>query len=146
MARHIWSVLCRRGVLDKHTNQVSLIDTLEGIEFTPASEIEVSKWIVIPMDAALVSFVERSNYEKPEATKLRVQVIAPDGTSYKNDAITDVNLTEHNKSRNFTFFTAIPFLPSSCGRYKFVVSLQKENEEWVNVSEIPFDISMGKAN
>src|SRR6266403_656544 len=48
MAKHVWSVLCYKGCLDQYTNQVSLLDVIEGIiikPMEPVPEIPMGKEI-----------------------------------------------------------------------------------------------------
>lgn len=139
MAKLIWSVLCKRGILDKRTNNVSLIDALENLEFRSSDPIEEEKqWKLLPIEITLVSFITRTDYNEPERSKLRIQIASPDGRIHKKSIITDVNLIEHQRFRNFAMMRQVAFWAS--GIHKFVVSLQGENDKWTKSAEIPLDI------
>ena len=140
MAKHVWSVLCRRALLDQSTNNVSLIDVVENLDFRPASSIEEGKqWYSVPFETALVTLVTRTTYSEPEETKLQVRIVAPNGQAHDQSIVSNVNLAEHPHHRNFVFLQNLLFWSS--GTYRFIVSLQTENDEWKTVAEVPVDIT-----
>ena len=135
MAKHVWSVLCRRAILDKSTNNVSLIDSLENIEFVPTKPLQEGRWSIFAFETTLVSFLVRSDDNVPEQPKIRVQLVAPDGKASGQEVIATVNLSEHTRARNFFQFQTMGFWSS--GTHNFVVSLELENEGWEAFAEVP---------
>lgn len=139
MAKHLWSILCRRGILDTYSNAVSLIDVIEGFDFSVGELIDEGKqWRALPMEAAIVSTFERSDPDKPETTSYRVQIRAPNGQIFPNHTESELNLMGSKRIRQFTVIQHIPFLTS--GTYQFVISLRMESGDWHTVAEVSLDI------
>jgi len=139
MAKHVWSVLCSRAILDKYTNNVSLIDSLENVEFAPPRPFKEGQWSVIGgLEATLVSFVVRSDVSVPEEVKLRIQLVAPNGQPNEAFVTANVSLMNHARVRNYFSMRGIGFWSS--GQHKFVVSMETSPDKWESVAEIPLDI------
>lgn len=139
MAKHIWSVLCRRGILDKYTNSVSIVDVLESITFEIPEPIEEGKkWVLLPETVAIVSLVIRSDYREPEKSSLKIHVEAPTGETFRSESASEIELVDHVRSRAFTVLPVVPFWQS--GIHWFCVSFENEKGEQTEVARLPLDM------
>src|SRR5262245_60174861 len=78
MAKHVWSVLCYKGVVDQFTNQVSLLDVTETVvvkllEPVPQATDAETNDVRLPMNLHLVTLWIRSNLAVPEECDTRVR-------------------------------------------------------------------------
>ena len=69
MARHVWSILCRKAAVDKADNALSIFDVVEQITFGPN---EPEKNSTIPFPFTLVSFWINQKDRKKQSFKVRV--------------------------------------------------------------------------
>ena len=93
MAKHQWSVLCNRTLVDKDTNAMSIIDIVEEMVYFTPNELKKAQ----TEDAGLanqtfhtkglkvVSLWLRSDLEKEEVGGARIEVRNPIGASHGND-------------------------------------------------------------
>ena len=112
---HVWTVLCRRAITDRETNQTSLIDSIEGLTATISAEKvkeaeRDNKRIGVEVGAVLVSFWVRSDLKIPEMGEMRTRVVAPDGSVVsREDAKASVNLRDNRRMRMHLEIPALPF-------------------------------------
>ncbi|HSS71764.1 MAG TPA: hypothetical protein VLQ46_14075 [Casimicrobiaceae bacterium] len=141
MAKHVWTVLCRRGVVDQFTNNASIFDVLEDVTVVPKTPIEAHKWTHIPLDSTIVTFVVRSDPNVPEQTRLKITTVAPNGEPYEESPIIPIDLREHLRARQFLQSGSLPF--RGVGTYKWIFFLEDSTGAWDQVAEIPLDIKLG---
>jgi hypothetical protein len=143
MAKHVWSVLCYKGLLDQYTNQVSLLDVIEAISIKPGEPVPEAledKEMRVPVHLALVTLLTRSDVAVPEVGMLRVRLVLPDGVSRPPQEV-KVDLTKHVRLRNFTTITSLPLRGD--GYFYFVVELRDEaSDEWKTAAEIPLEFKV----
>jgi hypothetical protein len=143
MAKHLWSVLCYKGILDQYTNQVSLLDVIEGITATaqePPRPLEEGKALRVPASFMLVSLWMRSDVGAPEEITTRVRLVAPTGVSRRPNVV-KVDLTKHVRSRTFMRFEGLPY--HGDGYYQFIVEVQGEQaDQWRVVAEVPLEFKL----
>src|SRR5690349_10209037 len=76
--RHVWSVLCSRATTDRDTNNVSLIEVLEQVEFVVREPLNYPA--NTPFNAQLVTLWARSPLDVPTRTMARLRLLSPTGT------------------------------------------------------------------
>lgn len=138
MAKHIWSVLCTRGVLDRYTNNVSLHDVVEEIAITPSRPMPDALG-AFPASLSLVSLWVRSEADTPETVQTRMRLLAPDGTKVAEGSVV-VDMTTHKRSRYFSHLTAMPF--KGDGVYQFVVEQLVGDQDWREVASVPLEVTV----
>src|SRR5262249_19964971 len=78
MAEHVWSVPCRRVIVDQITQAASLIDTFEGLEYVvPPGQPEPNLSAPLPLEINVVTLWTRSDPAKGEKTRQRLRVSTP---------------------------------------------------------------------
>lgn len=136
MARLLWSLVCRRALIDETFKAVSLIDVLEGIDvrLPPGEALQV-----VPIELASVSLWTRNDPGKSESSSTqRIRVIGPDGTQ-SAPVISEVNLWGHRNWRNIVHFQGFSF--RGHGDYTFVVELGTE-PKWVEHGRVVLAVNV----
>lgn len=140
MAKHVWSVLCKRAIIDKTLNTASLIDTIEEIEVQPSKPLIIEKWQPLPIEAVIVVLVVRSDDSTPERPHIRLDLIGPNGERFQESPETDVDLTTTTRARTMVNLATLPFRGS--GKHRYVVNLEESPGKWREVADIPIDIKL----
>jgi hypothetical protein len=134
MIRHIWTVACSRGVVDKASNNVSLQNVLEQLTIIG----EPSHDLKLRLELAIVSFWIRSNMEQPAFGRVRVTFVSPSGEDLASIE-SEINMLDHARSRNIMRAGVLP-LPEA-GYYNFRVDVQhKDSDTWQQVALVPLEV------
>ncbi len=137
---HVWSALAQQAITSQETKMVSLIDLLEEINFVPMPGQKRPKGpIGLPIKMALVTRWTRSNPEKPEEGRARIEVRDPRGKLIEKESVIEynVNLTEFINFRATTNFGSFPFTVN--GIYRVIVQMQRE-DKWKTVASVPIQV------
>ena len=88
MIDHVWSILCTKAVIDKDTNLLTLVDTIEeftieaagvlkttpeGVEVIPSAEVPAEQLPTIPVTFEIVSLWVRRNPDEPERATAKIK-------------------------------------------------------------------------
>ncbi len=151
MAEHVWSVLCDRSVIDKSSNQVSLLNVVESLTlFMDGEELEKlrrseSDSAELPAFRRRMHFVTwwvRSDLDTPETVPIRVVLISPGGERGEAAHAT-VDLSENSSYRIQIAIDGLRFLGE--GRYWLAVEEQRGPEEWHEVARVPLRLTLREA-
>jgi len=139
MAKLKWSIMCRRAIIDKKDNLLSIIDVIESVEFSSDVQVEEAKeWTTIPYDVTLVCLMERSDLSVAEEFKTRVRVMADNDEIFENGHEFSVNLKDNKTNRIILGMKNLPFLYS--GRYNFVIEAFND-EKWEGMGGTSIEVS-----
>ncbi len=142
MVNHVWSVLCQKSILDRDSNNISLIDVLEQLGI-PSSTIPSAEGgrMVLPLNVELVTLWERADYEHPVRGRARITLHDPTGTPIGPPNEYDVDLTAHTRTRARTHLSGLPFV--GAGRYLFSIEVQSEGETaWRSAASVPLQVTI----
>jgi hypothetical protein len=141
MALHIWSILCHKALVDKDTNQVSLLDVIESlnIEVTvePGQPVGEATF-AIPASLQLATFWTRSDPNTPEKSLAKVTFYSPSQAA-DGSSLFELDLLNFTNTRSIIKIPGISVAEN--GRYWFMVELERSNQ-WFEVARIPLDISI----
>ena len=140
MVEHIWSVFCRRAVVDEQTNNVSLFEIIEQISGEIPASLTPDQRPAVAIDAQLISFWIRDTEEVPEKGKARISYIGPSGDALIPPREYDIDLTAKSRVRSIGTISGLP-TPES-GYYRIKVELSKDDTEWTEVASIPLDVRL----
>ena len=132
MIEHIWSVLCTRSLIDKRSNNLSLIEVVERLSVTGAPPNSVA-----PVGMELVSMWARSVSDQPARARAKVRLLAPDGVQIGDTIPYEVDLTSHARSRNISIMGGLPIRGS--GNHLFLVEVE-DGDRWVTVAKVPLEV------
>lgn len=144
MAKHIWTIVCRKAVVDA-ANNLSIIDVTEEVgvfpepPITPEPPAPPGAKIMLPIEITIVSYWTRENRHKEETAKQRLQLLGPDGKLIGGGE----GLIDLTKVANARVMAQLPGIPySGFGVYLFEIS-RPEKTEWTPVASIPILLKLG---
>ena len=143
MAEHVWSVLCRKGVQDRETNLISLLEVPEKITARGMLDLEeeiAAGRTLLPVQLELVSWWVRSDFRQEEESAGRFLMIAPDHQEVGRLDF-PIDLTgSHTGRRTIAKVTRLP-IDKGTGLFWSVVELQR-GEGWTAVARIPLELEI----
>jgi hypothetical protein len=140
VAEHRWSLLCYRGVVDKYSNLLSLVDVTDELTLEPLPE-PLPENVGVPVNFHLVSMWVRSDPKAPELLWSGLKIVTPDGGEFVTGDPLAISLVEHPRTRLIFRFQAIPF--KGTGIYRFVVGCSETQDgEQVPVADVPLEIKI----
>lgn len=143
MAEHVWSVLCYKGVIDKFTNQVSLLDVIEAFNFEEVPQLppesERPEGTFFRVQAQVVSLWVRSQHDIPETVRWRVAIRLPTGKIETGDTQTEADLSAGTRGRSILQFPVLPF--AGMGTYWFDVQAA-DGDNWITKASIPVELRL----
>jgi hypothetical protein len=132
MIDHVWTVVCTRALIDRDTNNISLVEVLEQLTVAGA----LPETINLVME--IVTLWERHDLDAPARGRAQVRLVTPDG-QLANPLQYDVDLTTHVRTRSRVQVPGFPF--RGFGRYEFRLELQPDGGvDWHEVSRTPLQI------
>ncbi len=146
MVNHIWSILCRKSVIDNETNNLSMFDVLEQISVDVNLNKEKQEKFIkinVPIDYEVISF-----WVKPEGVEvykgeINIEVVNPDGKVEKAFA-QPLDIPE-DKKRLRSRMRIKGFVAEKSGVHIFRVSYKDlEDNKYTTVAEIPFEVILNK--
>ena len=141
--RVIWAVLCRQSLLDRDTNNVSLIDVIEEIQISaipPQVEADDSGSALLAANVVeLIVLFGRSEFNTSEKGRGRLRLLTPNGTSSSAHEF-EVDLTNNLKHR---FRLKIPGIPiQGEGIYYFLVDCKTDADNWEEKFALPLEVNI----
>ncbi len=143
---HIWSIVCSKSLLDKDSNNVSLINTIEKITL-PISEVEMrgaterkSEGFLFQFEFEVVSRLMRK-IKGPIAFDYRVILLSPSG---KKLIVSERRLAMDPDIKNLRVRTNFGTLPiEKSGDCILEISIKDvEEQRYEVVSEIPVEVAL----
>ncbi len=132
--RHIWSVVCRYAIEDRHSNNFSLIETFSQVSFK--GEIPPERPVNLPISYHIVSSWRRRSDQDDCDYPVRMRVIAPGDIQLDSDDLT-ARLSEHDNCKTFFRSDVFPYIEN--GIYEFEIAYKAESN-WNIVARIPLQI------
>lgn len=146
--KNLWSVVCYKGVIDKETNQISLIDVMDTITLAPEhkerleNELVKHEIVLLPVKMQLVGLWERTNRDQPEVGEVRGRLIAPNGKVVA-EHLMPINLVDHVAWRFIIKFPAFPY--TGLGVYPLVIHWRsKGGKRWKKEVELGVTVTFGQ--
>lgn len=144
---HVWSVLCRRAITDKETNQMTLVDSIEHIGVTldsdqplTAHDEDPERKIGIKLEATLISYWVRSENDAPEKGICRVSLLGPNRVTIGREMTMAIDLTKKRRMRTQLTLEGLPF--TGLGRYNFLVEMEDADGDWKTAARVPYEVEL----
>ncbi len=140
--KHVWSIMCQRSIIDRDTNTLSLLDTIEELNIPIIKEkFEKEGRITIRTIFNFVHLILRDKKKEKEEGNILIEFYNPNNEKHKNKIIQKFVIEKpHNRIRVRIFVGPISF--NKPGRYNFVIKLKSENENrYTKVAELPLDVN-----
>ena len=146
MIKHIWTVLCRQSIIDKNSNNISLLNVSEklNVNFSlKKGQQRIDKEIMIPAQHELVSFWVRDVAEKEEFITTLIEIIDPEKKilgKFEKKLIFAKNIKRVRARAQFARLKI-----SKNGVYYFVVKFKaNKDQNWKVVTQVPLEIEITK--
>ena len=135
MMRHVWTVYCRRAIIERGTGALSLIDVAGELQATPNSQPSSSKEeSTARVNSALATLWARREWDTPVKGRMRVTMVASDGDALF-DAVREVDLREHLMLRMCAKLNR--FVVKASGVYEWVIEQEGDDGTWIEDARIP---------
>ena len=137
MARHVWSVICRKSVTDDK-KQLTLVDVIESITLHEKEPLDLfeagQEGVYVEFAFEFVSLWTRSEPEVPETGTIRHCVRSPDGVLLTQPE-TALDLETRPNARIILKVPAIPI--RGTGIYEWIVQIKGPSGKWRRVAMSP---------
>lgn len=136
MAEHVWSILCSSSIVDKQTNNISLLGLIDQVTI-PATPDGTAK--MLPISCEFISLWKKTAEASPEKFQTQVLFKTPDGETANPASVIDVSIL---KKRTRVKAIINGLLIKAPGTHFFL--LQKRNsltDSWVDVTTVPLDVN-----
>jgi hypothetical protein len=146
MINHIWSLLCRRSVIDNETNNLSIFDILERltveIKIKRGSGDKVTK-INIPIEYEIISFWVKAPETKEFKGGIKLEIISPDGKIEKTfEKPLEI---PKDKKRLRSRIRIKGFVAHKEGNYIFRINYKEgAKDRYLKAAEIPLEVILKK--
>lgn len=139
MIKHAWTVLCKKSLIDKDTNNLSINDILERLQVNLKQDVVGKKSIInIPIEYEVVSFLYRDAKGKEEDVYLRIDLRDPANVRLKKIDVSIRLKPEHLRMRTRSKIKGLALKDS--GIYTFRVSIKQGNERYKEVARLPLEV------
>lgn len=142
MPSHVWSLICLNTILDRDSNNVSLINVLEELAISPAPTVEDlgdAGYVMLPIPVVLVSLWERADEDVSEKFEFRIKVKGPDDQPVGPATPTQEWVVDQLRLRTRARLMTVPF--STFGRYEYIVQYRSDSSDrWKQAARIPLTI------
>lgn len=147
MLNHIWSVLCRRAIVDSGTNNLTISDVLEELTIDIKIEkqnVDAMKQINLPLEFEIVSFWKKqddvTHHLKADC---EIEVLNPEGKKIKT--LPQVIDMPSGMKRLRTILRVMGFVVEGSGDYTLKVNVKEEGHKtYKTVSLLPLTVNINK--
>ena len=142
MPNHVWSTVCSKAILDRETNNISLIEVLEEIQFGPPppdNDLGQEGYVMLPIPMTLVTLWERESGSDSETFAVRIKFVDPTGTWIGPKDTEREHTIDKLRFRSINRMMAVPF--SESGRYIILVQSKTSGSgRWKQNARVPLSI------
>lgn len=148
MIKHIWTVLCQKTIIDKDSNNISVIDVMEELKINysfkenNSNNNEINR-INIPIKYEIVSLWMRDKYDLEENIDLKIVLNDPNGKELKTfdqKVVMKENLLRY---RTIVKFEGIGL--NVPGVYLFEIKIKENGKEnYRSVANVPLEVKITK--
>lgn len=147
MTRHIWSVLCRKSVIDQDTNSLSMYDVFEELKVDAKMDPKATdknkkvKIINVPIEFELISYWIKDKKSEEFNGKCVINIKSPDGKVEKSFEQPLIISKEYERMRSRLKVQG--FSVSQSGTYVFEVFIKNnEDEDEKKVASLPVKVDL----
>lgn len=137
--KHRWAILCESTSVDRQTNNASLFNIIDEVQFGLNSPLPENKPTLVPFQAVLAVLTERSNMGEPETGIVKSTIHAPDGTRLGEMSIT-IDLSEHLRTRAVSKLQN--FAITGEGIYEIRIFHVSTEGAWDQVDTVPLQVKL----
>ncbi len=138
MIRHIWTVVCSKSVIDRESNNLSLFEVLEAVQFFTPGAVQFPA--SVPFDGRIVSLWARSDPSAPCKGHMQIRFLAPDGKVL----LTSTGPIDLSAAPRFRVVTVLPGISiAGSGKHEWEISSRmRDSDEWEVRTKVPLEITL----
>lgn len=144
----LWSVVCASSIVDKETNNMSLINLIENLNITiqetpeVKAQYEKSGWYATPINLKVVSHFHRIEKGSDLSFSFQMQVIDPNGKALGHNA--EGTMAFPKDLKNMRMVVALNGLPvAQSGQYHVAVQMKDVGEDtYLEIQKIPLEVQV----
>jgi hypothetical protein len=138
MPEHVWTIACRRVLVDESTKVSSFIDVLEGFEYFGTDDFAHAAGF--PIELAIITLWARSDPAKEEVAKHRLTIVGPKMPPEDPKALPEatIDLTAVRFHRTTFAFQGFPNYGD--GDYSILIDLL-EGDQWKTVKTLTITVN-----
>jgi len=140
--KHIWTVLCRRGLVDARSNQVSLLEVAEEISVTVQPGVTLpdptaDETVDVSLELVTLWGSDQATQGQNGVERVRIVLVTPNDPQPVYQPEMNVDFQGGKRTRSFVGISA--FLWRGPGVYRFRVEFLAR-KKWVLAAEMPFEV------
>ncbi|PJB87554.1 hypothetical protein CO083_06385 [Candidatus Roizmanbacteria bacterium CG_4_9_14_0_8_um_filter_34_12] len=141
MVKHVWSILCRKTIIDSATNNISLIDVFEQLQAKVSLPQNKNIKLSIPFEYEVVNFWHKENTTNKVEIDIEITLMDPNNKTLKT--FTNIVTIPDNMKRMRTILKIIGIPITTSGIYRFIVKYkEKDTNSYKQVAELPIEIKI----
>lgn len=144
MINHIWSIICKKSVIDSETNNISLYEALESIQVSIKVLDDKSidqELFNIPIEYEIVSLWENKTPEKKVTADVSVEVTTNKGDVLKTFS-KKLEMEKNMKRLRSRMRISGMSIPGS-DQYSYKIKLKQEGDrDFKLVAELPLEVAL----
>jgi len=142
MLRHVWTVLCQKTIIDKKTNNVSIVEALEEIKVNyKTKDKKKPARINLPIHMELVTLWIKDRPTEEVTADVEVLLIDPEGNQIGKASHQLLVKPSNPRFRSNVNFDGLALTTS--GEYKFIVQTNGAgSKNMVQVAEVPLTVTL----
>ena len=145
MINHIWSVICKKSIVDSQTNIISLLEIIEVLDVNVVlpPNLDPKSNINIPIEFEFVTMWQRDFVNKEENFDTQIVVTDPKGTQL-NAINGKMNMPINMmRLRSITRISGLGLTDS--GNYTLFLKMKQQNDKnYKAVTAIPLEVKLTK--
>lgn len=138
MIRHVWSVLCSKVSVDSRTNNISLFEVLESVQFMTSKPLTFPA--SVPFEATLVTLWARQDPSQSVQGEMRVRLLAPNGDELGLVG-SEIDLRSSHRSRVIASISGLPIAGDGIHDWE-IAWRAREDEAWHVATSLPLEVSV----
>jgi hypothetical protein len=132
---HVWTVFCRRTLIDADTNQISIIDSIDDMSIVIQAGAKR-----LDIECVIASLWGRSDMRQPEKGRFRMRLRTPSGKLAVDPKMYPLDLEDARWLRTRIQLYGLPI--DGPGRYLFLTELEVEDGDWKTVAQTPYEVEI----
>jgi hypothetical protein len=131
---------CRKAIIDKGDNSISLIEVMHGLIAHPPEGIPKESLppnAVAPLNWGIGTVWLRLPEDSEKTFEQRLEIISPNNTKYESSVVQTFKMTHRTHQIALNAHT---FPVGETGEYRFVLYLREVGGEWRQVAEYPVEV------
>ncbi|MDP2161902.1 MAG: hypothetical protein Q8K02_15585 [Flavobacterium sp.] len=137
--KHIWSIVCRKGLIENDTNVISLMEIFEKVDVNLKENIKFGedKSVIVPFDFEVVSFWKRQLHANVAKGEAKLNILSPKGKRLGGALVNFEIPALKSSARTIAKINGFPITGS--GEYTIEIQ-EKIGDQYITVTQIPLEV------